>query len=63
MSKNILETLFESRSKVKILKFLFRNVDASFTLKEITNRVQEPSSVVRGDLKKLLDIGLLKVKK
>ena len=60
MSKNVLETLFESRSKVKILKFLFRNSDRDFSVKEITAHVQETPRVVKSDLKKLMEIGLLR---
>lgn len=63
MSKSSLELLFDSRAKVKVLKFLFRNIGASFTERELISRVQEPSAVIKKELKKLLVAGLLKIKK
>jgi predicted transcriptional regulator len=63
MSKSSLELLFDSKVKVKVLKFLFRNMGSSFTEEELVAHVQEPGAVVRKELKKLLDVGLLKLKK
>jgi predicted transcriptional regulator len=60
MSKNALELLFDSRARVKILKFLFRNANLVFDVKDVGRRVQERPSVVRREVKKLLSIGLLK---
>lgn len=62
MSKSILELLFDSRPRVKILKFLFRNAMTAFGAKEMSNRVQERPAVVRKEIKKLLEIGLLRQK-
>ncbi len=62
MSKSTLELLFDSRARVKLLKFLFRNADLTFGLKDIGCRIQERPSVVRREVKKLLGIGLLKQK-
>lgn len=59
MSKNILETLFESKARVKILKFLFRNFPHHYTFSEIADHTQETSISVRREIKRLLDIGLL----
>lgn len=62
MSKSALELLFDSRARVKILKFLFRNAGLAFNAKDVSSRVQERPSVVRKEIKKLLEIGLLKQK-
>ncbi len=63
MSKNALEVLFESRPRVKILKFLFRNFSKTYTFNEIVNHTQEESRAVRRELDKLHAIGLLKKNK
>lgn len=62
-TKNTLDLLFESRAKIKILKFLFRNTGTSFTAKELAIRVQEPVIVVNKEIKRFLEIGLLKTHK
>ena len=61
--KNTLELLFESKPRVKILKFLFRNNSASFTAVELASRIQEPAEIVRREILRLMEVGLLKVKK
>ncbi len=63
MSKHTLEILFESKVKIKILKFLFRNNEPFFTLKDIASRIQETQNDVLPELNKLIDIGLIKLKK
>lgn len=60
MSKNALEVLFDSRVKVKILKFLFRNIGLKFTAKEMASRIQELPSLVKKEIRQLVEIGLLK---
>ena len=59
MSKGILETLFESRARVRLLKFLFRNYPRPHTLKEITKHLQENPFLVKKEIAKLSQIGLL----
>ena len=59
MSKNALEVLFESRSRLKILKFLFRNYGRSYTFNEIVNHTQEDVGVVRREISKLREINLI----
>lgn len=61
--KGVLETLFGSKAKVKMLKFLFRNLGPGFTAKEIAVRIQEPLAVVNEEIKSFLEIGLLKLKR
>ena len=53
----------DSRTRLKILKFLFRNLDKKYTLAEIVNHTQEDSKGVRRELEKLQAIRLLKINK
>jgi hypothetical protein len=62
MSKRILETLVGSNARVKILKYIFRNVLTSFSLKDISAHVQEPIEEVKKEIRKLEEIDLLKLK-
>lgn len=62
-SKDVLGVLFNSKARVKILKFLFRNAGPSFNVKELAARIQEPPSVVKQEIKKFLEMGLLKIQK
>lgn len=62
-SKDILGTLFDSKAKVKILKFLFRNVGTSFSISDLADRVQETPTTVKKEINKFLEIGLIKVQK
>ena len=60
MSKHTLEILFDSKARLKILKYLFRNSEALITAKEISIRVQEELSTTRKELQKLEIMGLIK---
>ena len=59
MSKRILETLFESRARVRLLRFLFRNYPQSFTIKEMVVRLQEDRPTVKKEIARFMQIGLL----
>lgn len=59
MSKNALETLFESRARLKILKFLFRNFDHRYTFREIVKHTQEDPAQIRRELARLREINLI----
>jgi len=59
MSKRVLETLFNSRARVRLLRFLFRNYPQSFTAKELTHRLQEDAGVMKREISKLQQISLL----
>ena len=64
MSKNaknhiILDSLFNSKARVKILKFLFRNNPAFFGPRELSNMIQESPKTIKKELKVLETIGLL----
>lgn len=58
MSKSILDNLFGSRVRVKLLKLLYRQNPATFSMAELAMRIQEPSFIARRELTVLLDIGL-----
>ncbi len=62
MSKYVLDNLFGSKARVKILKFAFRNYPESFDLRILARRVQEPLAVVRREVATLRAIGLIKHK-
>jgi len=62
MSKGTLELLFDSKARVKMLKFLFRNIGAVFSVEDISRRIQERPPVVRREIRRLLEVGLLKQK-
>ncbi len=59
MSKHSLEVLFDSKPRLKILKFLFRNFPQNYTLREIVNHTQEDADNVRRELSRLEEIGLI----
>jgi len=61
--KSFFELLFGSKARVKILKFLFRNPNLTFSTKELAVRIQESSAVVNKEIINLLEIGLLRIKK
>lgn len=62
MSKPILDNLFGSKVRVKILKFLYRNFPADFSLREISHRIQEAPAVTRDELEALRVITVVKKK-
>jgi predicted transcriptional regulator with HTH domain len=62
MSKPILDNLFGSKIRVKILKFMFRNYPADFSIKEIASRIQESPSDTRDELERLRELTILKRK-
>lgn len=62
-AKSTLDLLFDSQARVKILKFLFRNMVPSFTAKDLAVRTQESISVVNIEIKRLIEVGLLKIRR
>jgi len=60
MSKNILALLFESRAKIKLLKYIYQHQDEIFTVKHIASKVQESKDDVSLEIEKLLEIGIIK---
>jgi hypothetical protein len=63
VGKGLLEQLFESQPKVKVLKFFFRNFQDVFTLKQIFRRLRTNVSLVRREINKLEKLGLIRQKK
>lgn len=59
MSREILEQLFDSPAKVKLLKLFLRNPEESFGLKEVNKRIKSDARVCRRQMKKLENINLL----
>jgi predicted transcriptional regulator with HTH domain len=62
MSKPILDNLFGSKVRVKILKFLYRNYPLDFSVKEIAQRIQENPLDTKNELDLLKEIRVLKKK-
>jgi hypothetical protein len=60
MSKSILDNLFGSRVRVKLLKLLYRQNPTTFSMSEFVTRIQEPAFIARRELTVLQDIGLVK---
>ncbi len=60
MSDTILEGLFDSTIKVKLLRLFFRNSNNRYTLDEVINKIHSDPSSTRYQLRKLRKIGLLK---
>ena len=55
----MLEQLFGSRTRVKILRLYFANPDASFYVRELTRRIGEQINSVRRELENLTKMGIL----
>ncbi len=62
MSKPILDNLFGSKVRVKLLKFLYRNHPGEFTMGELARRIQESPTETKRELEILREIELLKKK-
>jgi predicted transcriptional regulator with HTH domain len=62
MSKPILDNLFGSKIRVKVLKFLYRNYPADFSAREIALRIQEAPSATKDEIESLKIIGIVKRK-
>jgi len=63
MSEQILEQLFESPVKLRLLKLFLRNPQRQFLLPEIVKKIQSKKSIVAGQLRGLEAIGLLRRKR
>ncbi len=60
MSKHVLDNLFGSKARVKILKFLFRNYPKPVGMRELAWRIQESMSVVQREIHMLRSIHIIK---
>ncbi len=63
MSKPILDNLFGSKVRVKLLKFLYRNYPAEFSLRDMSRRIQEKPNDVKKELSALKLIRVVKMAK
>jgi len=62
MSKEILEQLFDSLVKVRLLKLFLRNPNDFFELSEIVKRIKSSAPACRSQINKLESISLIKSK-
>lgn len=62
MSKDILDNLFGSRIRVKVLKFLFRNYPADFTIEDLSSRIQESHGATKKEIEALGKLRLVRKK-
>ena len=58
--QQILENLFNSRTRIKVLKFLFRNYPVNIGVRQLAHRIQEPGEAVQKEIKDLQKIGLIR---
>ena len=59
-SRDILDILFGSKVRVKVLKFLFRNYPNDFSVPELSKRIQESPVAIRKEAQLLNQIKLIK---
>ena len=59
-SRDILDILFGSKVRVKVLKFLFRNYPNDFATPELTKRIQESGPATKKEVALLANIKLIK---
>ena len=59
-SKDILDNLFGSRIRVKILKFLFRNYPVDFIVGDLARRIQENYGTAKKEVETLTKLRLIK---
>ena len=56
----MIEQLFGSKTRVKLLRLFFSNPNRSFYVREITRKIDEQINSVRRELANLLSIGIIK---
>jgi len=54
-----LEILFNSKTRIKVLKYFYRNHPANIGIVELAKKIQEPLEAVRREMKELSKIRLL----
>lgn len=62
MRENVLEKIFESIPKVRLLRLFIQNPEEIFSLEEIVKKTRIRNQSARNEIKKMLKIGLLKEK-
>ena len=58
-NKTVIEKLFGSKTRAKLLKLFFENSDKSFYVREITRVIEEQIHSVRRELLNLESIGII----
>lgn len=58
--RDILDILFGSKIRVRVLKFLFRNYPNDFSIAELSKRIQEPHAAIKKEIDLLAEIKLVK---
>lgn len=58
--KNILEKLFGSKTRLKILSLFVKNPNSNFYVREITRKLQDTINSIRRELENLTKLGILK---
>lgn len=58
--KEVIEQLFGSKTRVKLLQLFYSNPNRSFYVREITRKIDEQINSVRRELSNLLSIGIIK---
>src|SRR5258708_38143413 len=56
----MIEQLFGSKTRVKLLQLFYSNPNRSFYVREITRKIDEQINSVRRELANLLSIGIIK---
>ncbi|GHU08231.1 transcriptional regulator [Alphaproteobacteria bacterium] len=56
----MIDALFGSKTRVKLLYLFLNNPDKSFYVREITRKIDEQINSVRRELSNMLDIGIIK---
>lgn len=60
MTQKVIDTLFGSKSRVKLLYLFMNNPGRAFYVREITRRVDEQINSVRRELANMLSVGVIK---
>lgn len=60
MKEKVLEQLFESASRARILKVFFYNPRLSFSLEDLVKKSQLSQNEIKSETRKLLKLGILK---
>ena len=55
-----IESLFGSKTRVKLLSLFYNNPERPFYVREITRKINEQINSVRRELQNLLNIGIVK---
>src|SRR6188472_2093699 len=56
---NVIEQLFGSKTRVKLLQLFYSNPNRAFYVREITRKIDEQINSVRRELANLLSIGII----